>query len=222
MSVVIYRGTFLHIPKCGGTWVVRALVTSGLWPMATPGGQHEIAATEGRFVYTFVRHPLTWYPSFWNYRWREAERLGGPIDERLREAVRKADMEIDDCLVDEAGIPRPFAGFVEECLRRHPGYLSRMFERYVAPAHFVGRQESLCEDFLAALRQAGAFFDADTIRRIPRVNESSPKYPAVYPPGLADRLLAAEADAVKWFYNGRAPAVEPEQMPACELRSEHA
>jgi hypothetical protein len=184
--------------------------------MVTQGGQHEIAATDGRFVFTFVRHPLTWYPSFWNYRWREAERVGGPINERLRDAVRKADMDIDDCLVDEAGTPRPFAEFMEECLRRHPGYLSRLFERYAVPATFVGKQESLCEDFLTALGQAGAFFDAEMIRKIPPVNQSNPKFPAHYPPGMADRLLAAEAAAVDRFYNG---ATSSDVLIGCQSRA---
>lgn len=74
--------------KCGGTWVTHSLAALGLDPRVEPAGQHHaIAATAGRFVFTFVRHPLAWYPSFWQYRHETAVREGGPSVERLREAA---------------------------------------------------------------------------------------------------------------------------------------
>ena len=203
MAIVLPGATFLHIPKCGGTWVFQAMSAAGLAPQVVPpDGQHAITATEGRFVFTFVRHPLTWYASFWNFRWSEAARRGGPIEERLREGAGQADELIDDCLVDGCGRPRPFAAFVEQCVARHPGFLSRKYDLYTARVDFVGRQESLCEDLLAALRRSGVAFDAAAVRRAPKVNEANPRFRADYPPGLADRLLAAESAAVDRFYRG--------------------
>jgi len=165
-----------------------------------PDGQHAIAATEGRFVFTFVRHPLTWYASFWKFRWKAAEARGRPVEEGLQEDARRCDEPIDECLVDERGRPRPFAAFMEQCLARHPGFLSHKYALYTDKAHFIGRQESLCIDLLAALRQSGAVFDAQIIRRMPKVNVADPHFRADYGHRLARRLLAAEAAAVNEFY----------------------
>jgi hypothetical protein len=205
MAIVLPGATFLHIPKCGGTWVVQALTAAGLEPQVVPpGGQHAIAATEGRFVFTFVRHPLTWYASFWNFRRGTAARPGGSAEERLREDARQAAEPIDECLVDERGSPRDFVAFVEACVARHPGSLSQKYELYAQAAHFVGRQESLVDDLLTALGRAGVAFDAESIRRTRNVNEADPRFPAVYPAKLAVRLLASEAAAVERFYRDAA------------------
>jgi hypothetical protein len=194
--------TFLHIPKCGGTWVLHALSALGLPLDTQPEGlQHCIAATEGRFVFTFVRHPLTWYQSFWKYRITRAEAAGGLLDERIREAVSQANEEIDECLVDHSGRPASFADFVRQCVLRHPGFLSHKFGLYTAKAHFVGRQESLHADFLNALDRAGVVYDPEVIGRLPRANETGSKLSCLYPPDLAGRLLAAEGEAMKRFYS---------------------
>jgi len=209
MAILLPTATFLHIPKCGGTWVNHAMSAAGLpLQVVPPDNQHAVAATEGRFVFTFVRHPLTWYPSFWRFRWNAAEYLEeGPTEERLRAYARQAAEAIDECLVDEHGRPRSFADFVEACLSRHPGFLSHKYALYTAPAAFVGRQESLCADLLAALRQSRADFDPQAVRRTPKINEANLKFSADYPPGLARRLLAAEAAAVKEFYGGVQPGL---------------
>jgi hypothetical protein len=204
--------TFLHIPKCGGIWVKQALRAAGVpLRVVPPDNQHAVAATEGRFVFTFVRHPLTWYPSFWGYRWGMAEQQGGSLDERLREAAARGDEAIDACLVDQSGSPRPFAEFLACCLAGHRGFLSRKYGLYTGRAHFVGRQESLCADLLEALRLARAVFDAEAIQTTPRVNEANPKYRAVVPPSLVDDLLDAEADAVRAHYaaDPTPPALPP-------------
>ena len=197
MAIVLPTATFLHIPKCGGSWATEAMAAAGLPLQMVPSGyQHVIAATEGRFVFTFVRDPLTWYPSFWNYRWKVAIRSGRPVEECLREDARQAYESIDRCLVDECGRP----ALLRRVCRAVRGLLSGFPVSQVCAiyglAHFVGRQETLCDDLLAALNQAGAVFDAAAVRRTPKVNEAHPNLEAYYPPGLANRLLAAEAAAV--------------------------
>jgi hypothetical protein len=210
MAYVLPTATFLHIPKCGGTWAVRAMSAAGVpLQVSPPDGPHAVAATEDRFVFTFVRHPLTWYASFWNFRWSMAFQRGGSLEQELREDARRSDEPIDECLVDPRGRPRPFAAFVEECIALYPGFLCAKYALYTARADFIGRQESLCRDLLAALRQAGTSFDAEAVRRTPRINQSNPNFLSAYPQGLARRLLAAEAAAVEEFYAGtvRRPAL---------------
>lgn len=203
MAIVTSNATFLHIPKCGGLWVVKAMSAAGLPVQVVPAGcQHAIAATEGRFVFTFVRHPLTWYQSFWKFRCNQAKHLGESIEEQLRAFARQTAEPIDACLIDERGRPRSFAGFVEQCMACYPGFLSEKYALYSAKANFVGRQESLCADLLTALGQAGNVFDAAAIRGTPKVNEGDDWFDAAYPPGLADRVRAAEAAAIETFYSG--------------------
>ncbi len=213
MAFVLPSATFLHIPKCGGSWVVQALAAAGLPVQEKPkGSRHAIAETEGRFVFTFVRHPLTWYPSFWNFRWQEAESRGQSLSEGLPEVSRRADVALDACLVDEHGRPRSFADFMEQCVTHHAGWLSHQFALYASKAHFIGRQESLCDDLLAALRRMEVAFDADGIRRLPKVNEANSKYCAAYPHRLAERLLAAEWAAIEAFYDS-APTPPARPLP---------
>jgi hypothetical protein len=201
MAVVTPTATFLHIPKCGGTWVMHALAALGLDPRVEPAGQHHaIVCPPGRFVFTFVRHPLSWYLSFWQYRWATAEREGGPVADRLAEYARRADEPIDDGLVDGQGRPRSFAEFVAACVDRHPGFLSAKFALYTAPADFVGRQESLRDDLVTALGLAGVTVAPDVVRGLPALNTSDPSVRREYPAGLAARLLEAEADAVRRYY----------------------
>jgi len=201
MAIVIPSATFLHIPKCGGSWAIQAMSAAGLNPQVEPAGcQHAIAATDGRFVFTFVRHPVSWYPSFWKFRWHCATLQGGSIEDHLRQYATQADESIDECLVDRHGHPNAFANFVEACMVRHPGFLSHKYSLYTSKAHFVGRQESLRDDLLIALRVAGAVFDSSAIRTVPKANVASERFPAEYPAGLANLVLRAESAAVEQFY----------------------
>jgi hypothetical protein len=203
MAIVMPRATFLHIPKCGGTWAIKAITAVGLTYEVLPAdNQHGIEGTENRFVFTFVRHPLSWYASFWNFRWKVAEGSGRPIAEQLRADARRCDEAIDACLVDKNGQPRLFAEFVAACVDRFPGFLSEKYELYTSVSHFVGRQETLCADLVTALERSGTQFDARVIAAMPKENESSPKFVARYPRALAEAVLKSEAAAVATYYPG--------------------
>jgi hypothetical protein len=202
MAIVLPQCTFLHNPKCGGTWVISALTAAGIPFRIEPEGfPHEVAATEGRFVFTFVRHPLTWYASFWNYRWKCAvEQQAEPFEVYLQQAAKRREMPIDDCLVNERGVPVSFPAFIEHCLARHSRFVSRCHSEFTDKAHFVGRFESLVDDLLLALGEAGVTFDPDIIRRTPKVNVSSPRFRTEYPYRLADRVVADESAFIQEYY----------------------
>ncbi len=67
---------FLHIPKTGGSWVEQALREIGVQieqPATIPGVtfRHSLLSMFQErypYVFTFVRHPLGWYESWWKYQ----------------------------------------------------------------------------------------------------------------------------------------------------------
>ena len=144
------------------------------------------------FTFAFVRHPLTWYQSYFSYK----QRKGWDPNNRWDDTVR--------C--------DSFTEFVEKSLDETPAYYSKLLRRFVGRAgdeiEFVGRFESLTDDLIRALKLAGEQFDADVIRETPPVNQSSyEQHPAVYTDGLAQRVLEVEAEVVQRFYSGYASPI---------------
>jgi hypothetical protein len=104
---------FLHIPKTGGSWVEKTLGEAGLrieQPATIEGVTYRhclVSMFKDRypFVFTFVRHPLRWYESWWKFQadiWREFE-PGVWHPQRTLEACRADDfsewlMGPDRCL----------------------------------------------------------------------------------------------------------------------------
>lgn len=189
MALILPRSVFFHIPKTGGVWVRQAIARAGI-PAAEwgdrpedPGTIHQWPGgvdTRGKFTFAFVRHPLSWYGSFWAFR--------------MERGWRNVDL-LESCLCVE------FAGFIRKVLRRFPeGHLSDRYESYVEPPgtlDFVGRTENLAEDLVAALRRAGEEFDEAAIRSTPRLNAT--RLRPSYPPDLREAVLRAERRAVVRF-----------------------
>ena len=177
------RSIFYHIPKTGGTWVRRAIEAAGI-PAAEVGDSPHCAFTStngsGLFKFAFVRHPLTWYQSFWCYRMR----LGWRMEDTL-----------DPCM------SRNFETFVDNVIQRIPNHLVWRYEKYVGPdpgvLDFVGKQENLQQDLIRALRMAGEKFDEDKILAVPRLNASS-THPE-YADNLREKVLNSEAEVISRF-----------------------
>src|SRR5271155_5433393 len=77
MAVRLPNSIFIHLMKTGGWTVISALDHAKLH-RGTIGRDHDPACllplpTHPRpFVFVFVRHPLTWYRSYWAYRMQAA------------------------------------------------------------------------------------------------------------------------------------------------------
>jgi hypothetical protein len=145
------------------------------------------------FTVAFVRHPLTWYQSYFSYKQRKGWDPNNDWDDVVR------------C--------DSFLDFVEAAISKTPAYYSKMLRRFVGRAcdemEFIGRFESLTDDLVNALQLAGEEFDENVIRNTPPVNQTSyDRYPAVYSDGLAERVLEVEAEAVERFYSENANCSE--------------
>ncbi len=196
------RALFLHIPKTGGSWVESTLKAHGL-------GDEKVATIDGvtwrhaplpmlrqsfDFTFTFVRHPLSWYESWWKFQagqWQIFE-----------PGVWHPQRTLERCQSDD------FSEFIRLMIRHEPGYVSRMYEWFIGPpghdyVQFVGRQETLAGDLVEVLTRLGCEFDVEMVRQAPRANES-PKQMGepVWDPGLRARVLELEAPAVARFYRG--------------------
>jgi len=190
-GLVLPESRFLHVPKTGGNWVSTVLRELFHHAQRMPK-IHTTRISAPRpelFTFAFVRHPLTWYQSYFSYK----QRKGWDPTNNWDDIVR--------C--------DSFAEFVERACDETPGYYSKLLRRFVGPAgdeiDFVGRFESLTDDLICALELAGEQFDADVIRETPPVNQSSYNvHPAVYTDELTQRVLEVEAEVVERFYSGYA------------------
>lgn len=182
MALMLPRSVFFHIPKTGGIWVRQAIRNAGI-PVTEAGETHSPyrrVDRKGKFTFTFVRHPETWYPSFWSYRmakgWKSEDRM-------------------------DPFMSLSFEGFVRSVVRRSPGSLSLRYEAYVGPEpgvlDFVGKMENLASDLVKALRLAGEEFDEEKLRRTPPENVSLLR--PVYTKRLREAVLKSERKALERF-----------------------
>jgi hypothetical protein len=199
MALATAKTVYLHTPKCGGTFIRQALTACNLDPVVI-GDQHGYfpelfehkpeSFFRERFVYTFVRHPATWYQSRWCFRMKTGWQSRHPLDWHAAS--------------------NDFHQFVENALAYKPdGWCSWLFNEYINSANdmvrFIGRQEFLVEDFLEVMRLAGEPIDEEMVRAMLPINQSvldgnSSRQMAKYTPKLLDRVLAVENDAIQRYY----------------------
>ena len=178
MAIVCEKFIFFHTPKTGGSWVRRAIGNSTevileLLKHPLP----RMIKHKPIFTFAFVRHPLTWYRSYWAYK----NRVGW-----------RPEPGMDDLRSDT------FDGFLNNVLNHGSGYLSLMFDRRLGHhIGFVGKYENLVEDLVYAMKKSGQQFDEKALRETPPENVS-PEYPK-YNMDLAKKILKAEEAVLKRF-----------------------
>lgn len=201
------NSAFLHIPKCGGNWVRAAIAAAGV-----ESEEHGVMIADLEFgqgchrtdentrYFTFVRHPIAWYRSYWADR--QLNGWGG------------------DLIIAHKCKSNRFAGFVRRVTEQYPAYLSSLFERYVGagnPAVLVGRTESLADDLISFLGEVGEHIKESGIRRLPPLNLGSafPKFRELTTcnPQTLQSILDSESKAFDLFGYARKipPYVEPEK-----------
>ncbi len=239
---------FLHIPKTGGCWVKRALaavtetreitrqevdaVAQGDDPDYVPGtiatGHCNLHYCPGDFaaVFAFVRHPVTWYESWFACHQRYGQAAPSPWPEsrpaperwdsdsdwptdRLPTGMVSFHAVLDGCQVSS------FPEFVRRVLDYRPGFVSRMYGHYLGQdsdtsseqvryadgrVYYTGRQESLADNLAGIL--AIMEVDGDRVNVMPATNVS-PRPPEIkWDSGVLREIIAAEKPAIDRFYNG--------------------
>lgn len=181
--MLLQRSRFLHLPKTGGTWVRHALQAGcpGARWCLLDGSDHLRwweAPGRGLFTVAFVRHPLSWWQSFWRYHRGPAR--GYVVSQRV----------CQHCWSDD------FPDFIHKVTQRFPGEYGLLLDNFLGQAgvavDFLGRQEHLVDDLLLALRLAGEPHDAAAIRAVAAANVSAAATVAVYTPAARAAVLRGE------------------------------
>lgn len=181
---VMERCIFFHIPKAGGTWVRNALKYST--NVLVEINKHPVPKDclyIGNFTFCHVRHPLSWYRSYFDYK----QRVGWRFDKGL------------DTLKSDT-----FDEFIERVIKEAPGHLTKMYERrQVGSMVFVGKFENLREDTVKALELAGQPFDKNKLLDFPPMNVS--KAHSKWDTGLAKEILKHERVLLQKYGYGENP-----------------
>jgi hypothetical protein len=179
----------LATPKTGSTWVERACLRAvkGAKKYGGDAEYHErlIGERSDLPAIAFVRHPLQWYPSYWNHRVRHGWTESHNID-RL-------------CASDS------FSEFMDKAVRKLPGWLGQYLETWIgtqaAPAEFIGRHECLQTDLIKGLRFFNEEFDEAELLTTAATNASDDvTYPAVWSDSLIEAVCESEHELIQRFY----------------------
>lgn len=161
-NYILSNCNFIHIPKCGGSAINRALRRLGTvtdtatQALSTPHYGHLFAAQmpeNGKPFFSFVRHPVSWWMSF--YHWNM-----NPVHSRFS-PPELATTSFDQW-INEYG---PFwLGFYTKIVRRYLG--KDLAFPSVNKVETVGRTEYLYTDLRSILNVLGQPYDVDVMTGI--------------------------------------------------------
>jgi len=148
MMAALWDNAFVvtHIPKCGGSWVRRALQAAGCTIIKDMADNHSPAPETRYPTYVFIRHPATWLASWWAHSqrsgWLDESPLPGNFEVDANPYHR---MMADTCKYKS----ERFEEFVHDLLTAEPNFVTRFFAPYMETATIIGKQETLRRDLEA-------------------------------------------------------------------------
>ena len=222
MALLLKGGSvFLHVPKTGGRWVGKVLTAAGLvesnlghmhadadrvlFPFGG-SGRHLLTYLLKRrmgllprtnpFMFCFVRNPLDWYESFFNYNCEPG------VNWRYEGEVHDPDNWHPNAPLNGLG-SKDFNCFIRNVISKYPGYVTEMYGRFATPqTSFVGKQEHLCEDLITVLKKLQVPFDEAFIRGFDKVGVSPKRSSGlIWDPELKAEVIRLEYAGLKrWGY----------------------
>jgi hypothetical protein len=146
-----------------------------------------------KFRFCFVRHPLSWYESYWRFNRHHlpSELRVDPSPEQWQITASLKPHQSDD-----------FNEWMDMVAERVPGFVSYLFRCYAGPSiSAIGRTENLRDDLGRILRKMGCEFDESRLD-LPAVNVSAsaePQQKVEWDPQLRDRVQRLELPALAAF-----------------------
>ena len=154
MPVYLKNSVFVHIPKTGGVWVERALLT---WVKPSRGNKsihegHIMPDIEDETAcFAFVRHPVSWLKSLYHQR------------KRKRWNWQNLPLRIErDCRA------KTLNNFIDN-VANNKGAVKEYFDHYIGKYEnknnfYLGKTETLSEDLIGFLNKFGENYDEKAIR----------------------------------------------------------
>lgn len=202
MALLTEKILFIHRPRTGGTWIRQAITA----PRTECGHFHSnlndeevVAMLSRRFSFSFVRNPVTWYPSRWSSPHHRA---------RVKDGSRLAPQDIQNKEEEH-----DFGAWLTRMLRDFPHHYTftckHFFGKDYTTLDFVGKYENLAGDLITALTAAGEKFNQTAILTLPKINASVPEFHsrAIYTGPLLEQLIDQEQEIMKHFDYQTDPAV---------------
>lgn len=205
---------FLRIPHTYSELVRTALQrTLGLRTMSVGNkySHKDLVGTlreeRAPYTFTFVRHPLDWYASFWQAKMREATHWGFADPTALWQPM----WPIDPACGDD-----DFATFVENVCERG-AYLHETYRLYTGRGtgdeiHFVGKAERLLDDLSTVLTTIGVNHERSELSAL---SDLKTRRRDMFTPELAELVAHSERDTfADYGYPGpRQPTRERVKYP---------
>ena len=146
-NLILNKSTFIHVPKCAGTVIQAVLCHSNLvryrYSMPHSGHLflHQMPQDSDLFHFCFVRHPYTWWPSFWKYSKMDNE-----------------DPNFNNWIRDYG--PK-FMGMYTNMVKRYLGEDAAF--KTDLKISFIGKVENINTDLILALKMANEDFDQSKV-----------------------------------------------------------
>ena len=212
-----HNALFVHLPKTGGSFVSQVLRSVLDVRVERTGYKHSHKDLVGPlrlqhqpFTFSFVRHPLSWYRSYWEMAMRRPRRKRWHYYQR--NTLWHPNWEIDPHLGSD-----DFATWIRNVSQRGD-YLYDTYQLYTGrdtrdEIDFIGSQERLLDDLCAVFDIIKVPYRRARLESLERVNNSQNTVTSSYDEELQALVLAAERRCLRAYGYGPDPST-PRTQPA--------
>ncbi len=195
---------FVHVPRCGGTWVKECLHASDVAIEPAKGaGTHNLPEKYGGggFRFCFFRHPISWIVSAWR-----GFHSGWPTELQGTPGLYNGGTFSPFRVLSRHCGRRDFNDFIKAILDYEPGFVSRMYEWYAGPPgapkmQAVGQNEKSADHLGTILRKAGF---SGVLQLSRRANVGDREFPT-WDSNLVEKFAESEKLGIARFYRNEGP-----------------